>query len=63
MICPRCKSKSYVPMYRSEIKCIACGHTDYQVPDEILKEFDENIGKMGQSTQHYIRNNSKKYYN
>ena len=63
MICPRCKSNSYVNMYLEQTKCMACGHTNHQVPSEILEEFDENIGKMGQSNKYYIKNNSKKYYN
>jgi hypothetical protein len=48
-------------MYRDEIKCMACGHTGYQIPSEILEEFTANMGKVGKATK-YIRSNSKKYY-
>jgi len=61
MNCPRCKSRSYVHMYKDEIKCMACGHTGYQIPSEILEEFTANMGKVGKATK-YIRSNSKKYY-
>ena len=61
MICPRCKSNSYVNFYRTEIKCTACGHSGYQIPDEILAEVAKRAGKMVKGTQ-YIRKNAKKYY-
>jgi len=61
MICPRCNSQSFVNLYREETKCMMCGHTDYKVPSEVLKEVLEQTGEVGKGT-HYIRNNSKKYY-
>ena len=61
MICPRFKSKSYVNFYGNETKCIACGHSGYQIPDEVLAEVAERTGEMGKGTQ-YIRKNAKKYY-
>jgi Zn ribbon nucleic-acid-binding protein len=62
MICPRCKSNSYTNLYKEEIKCLSCGHTDYKIPSEILKEVQEQQGKVGKATN-YIRKNAKKYYN
>jgi len=62
MICPRCNSRSYTNIYKEETKCLACGHSDYKIPSEILKEVQEAIGKVGKATK-YIRSNAKKYYN
>jgi len=44
-----------------EQKCLACGHSDYKIPSEVLKEVQELQGKVGKATN-YIRKNSKKYY-
>ena len=58
MICPRCKSNSYVNFYHTEIKCTACGHTGYTVPQDILDEFNDRYGKETK----YVKRGVKKYH-
>ena len=60
--CPRCKSRSYVNMYVDETKCMMCGHTDHKIPDDILKEYSDNLGLQGKGSR-YIKQGVKKYYN
>jgi|5_EtaG_2_1085323.scaffolds.fasta_scaffold53776_3 Zn ribbon nucleic-acid-binding protein len=62
MECPRCHSKSFTSVYRDETKCLACGHTDYRVPQNILDEYGKRLGEKGVATK-YIRSSAKKYYN
>ena len=61
MMCSRCTSNSFVTMYVDEPKCMACGHTGYQVPNTILQEFSAQLGEIGSGTK-YIKTYTKKYY-
>ena len=62
MQCPRCTSNSYVTFYEhDELKCTACGHVGYNIPEDVLQEYQKQYGEVGEGT-HYIRKNSKKYH-
>ena len=62
MKCPRCSNNSFVVFYaHDEPKCTACGHTGHTIPAEILKEYTDQLGQVGDGAQ-YIKKNSKKYH-
>ena len=62
MQCPRCTSNSYVTFYEhDELKCTACGHVGYNIPEDVLQEYQKHHGEVGEGT-HFIRKNSKKYH-
>ncbi len=59
--CPRCNCEGYVNMYADETKCMVCGYTRNNIPEDILKEYMANLGKRGDG-QMYIRESNKKFH-
>ena len=59
--CPRCKHLSYTNLSQGEVRCLTCGYMDYQIPEEVLKEVREGIGKKGSATT-YVKKYSIKYW-
>ena len=59
--CPRCNQLSYTNLSKDEVRCLACGYTEYKIPEDVLKEVQEGLGKKGGATR-YVKKYSLKYW-
>ncbi len=50
--CPRCNQLSYTNLSQEGVRCLACGYMDYKIPEDVLREVREGVGRKGNATKY-----------